>query len=296
MKITQFAWVLFALGAFGLFMYSHQRTQREHTVTQRRDQRAHVHQESVAAFREEVQAFAEQRQRYQTYHTRILQTVANVDPEGQELLQFYQERFDYLHVLPNGQTFGRNEAVAGDKLRLVVMARDQREARGIMNEAGWLYDPGTRLLVTPDPESYTDIWAAVVFAHELSHARRYDVELNHQVTNLPGDQYFLEEVRAHQLETRLLDRLTGGQYLTRINTWIDSQGPTITEGCMIGYPSSLGEAMRGLFPNPKTSDELSLRDAAFLMTVNEVIVQRVNGGDTFLVSCYRQAVEWYQQH
>lgn len=227
-----------------------------------------------------VHLHTEQRLRIREYHLRILSQSVGNDPEGQELMRFYENETDYLTVLPNGNTLGSPEVTGHQKIPVIVMNPEQRAEIGLSTAADWVYEQDFRRILTPTPERYSDFWAGLFLAHEVSHARQY------AINNMTGNDYVAEEVRVHRLETRLLNLRSQGQYLARINNWIDQHPQLVDNGCFIVYDHSLTEALADLFPSAINSYEYSVQAGSYTMAVNEVLSDRHPEPNQQLAHCY----------
>lgn len=108
----------------------------------------------------------------------------------------------------------------------------------------------------------TQVWAGAVAGHESLHAYQWLNRVEQQREN----GFLLGEVDAYDLEFRLLDQFTKGEFSKALR----EQATAIRKDGYRGRLSSEDESrFNSLFPKPLSQEEgLSLRGAAFLVAIN----------------------------
>lgn len=210
---------------------------------------------------------------FQRTHRRCLTLALAGDPEQDKFVDFFDRNFFYGTItqpgsvgfdLTEGQSYG---------VMIVVASQEERAKNDFPSAANWQYNNQTQMLFTPPIKDYTDIWTGVRLAHELSHAMQYS--LNGTMPKNPSDELLhLEEIRAHRFETRLLDQYTHGEYLKRINAWLDEQPELVpSNGWFQGADEKIVARVRDLFPDPLSRQEIASRNGSLMFALNNRLAE-----------------------
>jgi hypothetical protein len=213
------------------------------------------------------------------YHLRSLKLVAAGDPEGERLIALFERVTFYGTIVRPGRlSFDLNEGKTRSVM-IIVASQEQRVANGYQSAANWQYINELRVIFTPLVEDYTELWAGVRLTHEISHVAMH---MDGTMPDKPTDQQLHnDEIRAHRLETRLVDRWTHGEYLKRIDAWFDAQ-PSLPDAPRAWFEHPDRELIRSLqplFPDSKSVHEDATRNGSLLFTMNDRLAKRRNLND-----------------
>lgn len=213
------------------------------------------------------------------YHLRSLKLVAAGDPEGERLIALFERVVFYGTIVRPGRlSYDLNEGRT-HSVMVIVASQEQRVANGYQSAANWQYIHEVRIIFTPLIEDYTELWAGIRLAHEVSHVA---TRMEGTVPEKPTDrQLHDEEIRAHRFETRLVDRWTHGEYLKRIDAWLDAQ-PNLPDAprAWFEHPDrELIRTLQPLFPDSLGVHEDATRNGSLLFVLNDRLAKRRNLND-----------------
>jgi len=141
----------------------------------------------------------------------LLKNVTAGDQEGTMLAAFLEDEGRFTRLLANHQTI---EMAGNTTFKVVIASRPDRIRAGITRRSlldnQFIFDADERALIIPELGEFTDLWGGVVATHELRHA--YDLIRNIERPHSTGDEFHQGEVRAYELEIRLLDRYAKGAF------------------------------------------------------------------------------------
>lgn len=198
------------------------------------------------------------------------------DPEGPELLALHDYGTIYSVLGSNGAILAAEttRVRVASPLLVIVSTREEREANGIIGTEVWQFHAvnGHRMLAPP-PETFTDVWGGAVFAHELVHAR--DIMSGREPPVLPRhDARFIDgEIRAYELEFRLLNRTTGGDFRVAGERILDSR-LSDEEGVWTTMPPRTFVPFGELFPPARSVEERATRTGAYIIYLNFLLADR----------------------
>lgn len=211
-------------------------------------------------------------------YTRMLEHVRVADDaRGARIWEFYQSRSLFSRIVSGGTILSMEDKItpSGGLLPIVPATREERLANGGHVLELWQFSSlPTNMLFVPPPGWFTDIWGGAVFAHEISHA--FDVMTGVEPPGLPNrDPRFLDgEIRAYQMEYRLLDRQVNGQLSAAIVAELersrDRVGPT--GWFMPGRETE--QRLDTLFPAARSEDEGNNRRGAYIVFLNFLLVDQ----------------------
>jgi len=151
-------------------------------------------------------------------------------------------------------------------------------------------------IVVPPLDTFTSIWMGIRLAHELKHARDefYGIEEYDDGGNVSIREYGLGELRANNLEMRLIDRATNGRFAQELQR-LDIQLPSPDSGfpdrtCFIGT-IELFSPLDSLFPPALSQAESRARGGAYTLAVNFLIVERLGLGLEGRLAVHRSVFE-----
>lgn len=213
------------------------------------------------------------------YHLRSLELAAAGHPEGDPIIRYYKEHIGYASILGPEQ-LGFNPIEAQTKEVMIVVSsfelRRKNRFPAVMN---WQYENARRVIYAPPIENYTELWAGVRLAHEISHvlARRSGA----MPENAPDLQWQKEEVRAHRFEHELLDGHTKGRYFAEIDAFIteDPGRPNAPTEWYRAPNETLFQRLQPLFSSSKGIHEDATRRGSLMVAMNERLAKKLGLSD-----------------
>ncbi|MFA6446734.1 MAG: hypothetical protein WCW31_00565, partial [Patescibacteria group bacterium] len=107
------------------------------------------------------------------YHLRSLKMAVAGDPEGDALIRVFESRMFYGTIVgPTRLSFDLGEAQTRSVM-VIVASQEQRTANGYQSAGNWQYLHDLRAIFAPLTEDYTELWAGVRLAHEISHVVKH---------------------------------------------------------------------------------------------------------------------------
>jgi hypothetical protein len=187
-------------------------------------------QHSVSAPRVTPQDDKQRLDALQDLHQHLLEPFVLGDAEGEDLLRFHLEHSVYAQLVADGYLAPRLSSQtlqsppkhfgAGARGYLVVVATNEdRHAFGHMTVSPHTFDPMENVLWLIPPDTLTPIWVSAALIHEIRHA--YDINSGTTARDAVGHEWLMSEYRAYDIEFRLLDRATNGEWSKALDVIID---------------------------------------------------------------------------
>lgn len=231
----------------------------------------------------------------------LLQTIVAQDPEGLELLAFFDRYARYGRLLTGGMlaeipTSSVGQAAEnGDPMNftVVVASRGERVQNGVTSVAPWEFEHTQALLfVPPDWSDQSDEAAGALFAHELRHA--YDHAHHLQPVEATHRQMIEGEWRAYALELRLLDHANRGRIGSAMEAILAgrTEWPTPPGTCLYMTDLSTEEKQRFFDAMPSiVSEDLPPLIVLLPIGLNLRLAQRHAAGVEGEVTCLERFLD-----
>ncbi len=241
-----------------------------------------------AAPQRDPEAAVEQQHGIEVWYEHVLTTSVAGDTRGEELAAFFRDHAIFSQLIGNGATRGLVSGTSPDELlrqrhdpltfEVTPSSLEERQANGLQVMASWQWEPGRNELFVPRIKTFTDPWAGIVFAHEISHA--YDAVTGNEPRGLPpNDARFLDgEIRAYQLEFRLLDRLTNGRLRTSLGAIVAQHSEDIGQQSWFMPDDTEIASLEALFPEARSNEERATRLGSYVIQLNFLLNERLGGG------------------
>ena len=162
------------------------------------------------------------------------------------------------------------------QIEVVLYGRGHESAARIQNHFA-KYDPEWRALILRGIAFHKD-WFDGIVGHELWHALLHRQDSVSALAPPLSDLWIGEELQAHELERKIIDRATTGQYVERLKQIVLNKKKKISLEAL--YDSISLEDLRSLdqiFGEP-TQDEVHLRLAQYLFDMGDVWLGERYGG------------------
>lgn len=148
-------------------------------------------------------------------------------PEVAEQKKMFSEHFFVSFY--NGQFGGTTKRVfAGEfkdemlkNLEIALYGKGHERAPRIQDQFA-KYDPEWRAVIIAGAK-FSDQWMDALIIHELEHARMDRLGAASAHAPPTSNLYIIEELRAHDIESAVLNQATGGQYVRRLRSIIDAK-------------------------------------------------------------------------
>ncbi len=231
----------------------------------RQERRPHAHTAATVTNAREV-------------YTRMLEHVRVADDmRGARIWEFYRTRSLFSRIAIGGVIESAEDGVIppGGLLPIVPATREERLANGGQVLELWQFSSlPMNVLFVPPPGLFTDIWGGAVFAHEISHA--FDVMTGVEPPGLPNrDPRFLDgEIRAYQMEYRLLDRQVNGQLSAAMTAELEQYRDRIGPGGWFALGRETEQRLDALFPTARSEDEGYNRRGAYIVFLNFLLADQ----------------------
>ncbi len=230
------------------------------------------------------------------YHE-LLTAVARNDPEGEALIRFHQEHAQYSLLQGQGATVrvitaAQAAAIQNGQLpilthgfEVVVATFEERQRNGLQPLSSWQFVDERNSLFAPPAAGHHPILAGVVFAHELTHARDWRERPGDAGTNAE------QELRAYDLEFRLLDRALHGRFWSFIDARLSEfRSPTASRSCIRQdeiHPEVVRTLDQLLGP-ARSIEEVWVRGGVLLGALNLRMARQTGSGNAGMVRCLEQ--------
>ncbi len=221
------------------------------------------------------------------FYTSALRELTQGDPNGERLSAWHDSHVTYAAVLPGtAELFGVPVTTPVTQPGIVIAMVSPEELRALGAEfvSPWQYAPQNRRMHVLPPGQFTSVWAAAILAHELTHAMEYDAGVL-PLGRMADDTHQDGEIRAYNVEIRLLDRATEGALSRFVDQMIDARRIEETPRDPVSdrIQPTLDEvrAFSGLF-EPSASDEEELtRIVVLQQAANYRLADRYRLGETW---------------
>jgi hypothetical protein len=217
-----------------------------------------------------------------------LRNVFPGDPDV-ESLAAYAERHSRLGIVVRRGATRTLDAIQAEEPWFemsIVTDEEHRLFEGHLGVSQWMFEDQWNLMFIPPPDQYTELWRTVMFAHELVHARNFKtgkVPSNaSEDTRYSDPKWMANELEANDLQQRLVDDATGGQYSERVMELlfeiedVDAFTAQARNGDMTLETYS---RVDNLFPSIKSYEEARVRAAHLLTAINFKHIGLRGGGD-----------------
>ncbi|MEK7655910.1 MAG: hypothetical protein AAB386_04515 [Patescibacteria group bacterium] len=231
---------------------------------------------------------------------RALKLVASGDEEGEKLIDLFQQA---VVVRLYGSRRWSEEDSTGKKLfrdanskvprNLWIMPSEKslRAAHGFIPEANFEYAQSGNGIFTPPPSTFTDQWLGVRLAHELLHANDYLTGVEPPNPKGAGltDDFVQGEVRAHNLEVRLLDRMSNGAFGEILGLIAERYEPPAGFPARWFFSDSFDEFVEldKLFLPARSKEETNSRCGSYNIALNFMYAERLGLGEKGKAAYYR---------
>lgn len=223
----------------------------------------------------------------QGWYERVLVAAAAGDARAEELAAFFREHAVFNRLMGGGITSMFAVGTSEEMVRrmqhpltfeVTPASTEERRRNGLPVLQAWEWSHGRNELFVPLPGTFTDLWAGVVFAHELSHA--HDAVTGTEPRGLPPhDPRFIDgEIRAYELEFRLLDLRTDGRWRAAAEAVLDRRAAEADADDWLMLVNVDFDAFDALFPAHLGRDEEGVRGGAGTVMVNFLLNERRGGG------------------
>lgn len=210
------------------------------------------------------------------------------DTLGEELIGFHNGHATYTSLAGNGTT---NRVLNGigstksDKLafEVTVASPEERATNNLVVISPWQWDAKHNEVFLPPPEKYTTEWAGILLSHVLSHA--YDTHVRNEAPNTQRDIASMHgELRAWNLQIRLVQKLTKGAYRSQLITAIKigkyNNFPIESWVKHEDIPQPVYALVNDVLPHhPKSDEERAARDKTVFIALNFLRIDILGGGD-----------------
>jgi hypothetical protein len=231
----------------------------------------------------------------------LLRTIVGQDPEGLELLAFFDRHSRYGMLAGNGMLMGLPTVSVGEvspdddpmNFTVVVSTRREREQNGLTSVSPWEFEHSQALLfVPPDLSDLSEQAAGAIFAHELRHA--YDHAHGLQPVEATRREVIEGERRAYSLEIRLLDLANEGRISSAIETILAgrTEWPAPPSTCLYMTDLSTEEKRQFFSAMPSLVEEDMIPLVMLLpIELNLRLADRNEGGVEAQVTCLDRLLE-----
>ncbi len=218
------------------------------------------------------------------WYEQVLADAVGGDAHGEMLAAFFREHAFFSRLIGRGVTQSAFEGAThpwvDDSLAFEVTPAsiEDRARNGLRVNSPWEWQTMRNELFVPHQGTFTNLWAGVVFAHELSHA--HDSVSGTEPRGLPADDpRFLDgEIRAYEMEFRLLDLRTGGRWRSFVEEVLERRAGVAGAD---EWPMPHRDDLRTLDAIPTASlsrDEEDIRGGALTVSMNFLLNERRGGG------------------
>jgi len=212
------------------------------------------------------------------------------DREGEALAQFFGTHAVEGRLKPgNNVSLNSPEDMARVAKReafiLLASTAAERTRSGRMT---FSYDPTNRAMYAPPSGAYTNLWSGVALAHETYHASVDQGDKPKRDAAAEEIAFFQEEIDAHTIQFRLLDRYTTDRFSQEVERFtLDHPAPKDFPWAFY-YPTGM-EDFRDIdrhLPPSQSEQEKNSRIGSYLIAVNFRYADK-KGGNQDKILFYR---------
>jgi hypothetical protein len=149
---------------------------------------------------------------------------------------------------------------------LLIMSDKEQRGGGTMN---FSHDPTNRILFIPQLHTFSSLWSGVMLAHELYHAYE-NRDPKASILNEADPAFYQEEIEAHALQFRLLDRHTGNGFTREVENFVRQNPAPADFPWAFFTPETYDDfrAIDNLLPPARSVQEMNSRTGSYVIAVN----------------------------
>jgi len=186
----------------------------------------------------------------------VAKSAAKGEPLAESLVDEFSKRAVVGKVKPDGNLtmMPRRNLDRSEVVGMVFVSKAEMKYVPVKLESPYMYDPSINSVVCGEVDAVSDGLLSTILLHELYHWRRF-MDRGRSM-NRTAEESRLEEVKAHELEFRALDRLTDGRFSRKIRQVL--KGPGLSRPGTKSpylYPTPEGEAvLNAIWRDPPLSE------------------------------------------